>query len=103
MPNRLSADGVAVARKAEVVRKPDFARRDRHVDCPHGLVRAPPPGPAIPVVPIPMSAPKRRAAPSAIASATSRLTAPRDSMRSGGTPSSLVFDSFPYATTPPRK
>ena len=43
---------------------------------PTGFSSLPPPGPAIPVMPIPSSAPKRAIAPSASAAATSGETAP---------------------------
>jgi SHS family lactate transporter-like MFS transporter len=68
---------------------------------PTGLSSVPPPGPAIPVIAIAVSAAKRLNAPSAIASATGSDTAPFAAIRSGSTPSSSVFASFAYATTLP--
>ena len=55
---------------------------------PTGLVGVAPPGPAIPVVAIERLTPARASAPSAIASATSLLTAPTRSSSAAETPSS---------------
>ncbi len=61
---------------------------------PTGLSCEPPPGPAIPVMAIPTSAPRRSAAPSASARATSSETAPCAAISSSGTPASSVFAAF---------
>ena len=68
---------------------------------PTGFSGDPPPGPAMPVMPIPMSAENRAAAPEARAAATSGDTAPTRAMRSGSTPACSTFASFEYTTTPP--
>ena len=52
------------------------------------------PGPAIPVMPTPTSTPAARRAPSAIAAATSRDTAPWRSRRAASRPSSSTFARF---------
>ena len=52
---------------------------------PTGFSGVPPPGPATPVMPTPTAAPKRAAAPSASAAATSGETAPWRSISSAGT------------------
>ena len=61
---------------------------------PTGLPGVPPVGPAMPVVEMPYVAPVARRTPSAICSATLRLTAPYRFRLSGSTPSSAVFTSF---------
>src|SRR6476646_11956682 len=68
---------------------------------PTGFSALPPPGPAIPVIAIAVSAPNRLSAPAAIASATGSDTAPWVSIRCGSTPSSSLLASFEYDTTPP--
>ena len=68
---------------------------------PTGLSSVPPPGPAIPVIATDVSAPSRRSAPRAIAAATSEDTAPCSAISAGSTPSSAIFASLAYATTPP--
>src|SRR5580692_4128946 len=61
---------------------------------PTGFSGVPPPGPAIPVIPTPSVAPARFRMPSARARAASGLTAPFDSINSGGTPARVVFKSL---------
>jgi hypothetical protein len=61
---------------------------------PTGFSGVPPPGPAIPVMPIPMSAEKRAAAPAARAAATSGETAPTEAISSAGTPAWAILASF---------
>ena len=61
---------------------------------PTGFSSVPPPGPAIPVIPIPTCAPKRSRAPSASAAATSGETAPCAAISSAGTPASAVLASL---------
>ena len=58
---------------------------------PTGFSSVPPPGPAMPVMPIPTSAPKRARAPSASAAATSGETAPWRSISSAGTSASAIL------------
>ena len=67
---------------------------------PTGLSAVPPVGPAIPVVATTTSTPLRSRSPSAMARATSSLTAPCLSISASGTPSSSTFARFEYATTP---
>ena len=55
---------------------------------PTGFSFVPPPGPAMPVIPTPTSAPNRPIAPSASARATSADTAPWRAISSAGTPAS---------------
>src|SRR5262245_5734632 len=59
-----------------------------------GFSGVPPPGPEMPVVATPRSAPKRRRAPSAIARATGSDTAPCRSRSSRGTPSRDSLAAF---------
>jgi coenzyme Q-binding protein COQ10 len=61
---------------------------------PTGFVAVPPPGPATPVTDTAISARECFSAPSAIARATSALTAPCSSIRSAGTPINSVFASL---------
>src|SRR3954447_6480522 len=68
---------------------------------PTGFSGVPPPGPAIPVTPIPTSAPKRDRAPSASAAATCVLTAPYVASISDGTPTSASLAELAYDATPP--
>ena len=60
-------------------------------------------GPATPVTDNPISAPEVLRIPSAMASATSSLTAPYFRIRVGETSKRLFFASLLYATTPSRK
>ena len=69
---------------------------------PTGLAGVPPSGPAMPVMPTPMSASAIARMPSAMARATGSLTAPWASSRAGGTRSTVVLTSLAYATTPCR-
>ena len=84
---RAVADVRAVARQpvARVIRSPSRELTEKHT-IPTGFSSVPPPGPAMPVIPIPRSAPKRAEAPSASASATSVETAPKRSISSASTP-----------------
>ena len=84
------------------MRSPDMAATEKHTR-PTGFSSVPPSGPAIPVIPIPKSAPKRPAAPKASASATSSETAPTRSIDPGSTPTRCDFASLEYATMPPAK
>ena len=59
---------------------------------PTGLASVPPSGPAMPVMPMPTSAPLRARMPAAIACATGSLTAPCVSRSAGSTPSRSIFD-----------
>ena len=61
---------------------------------PTGFSAEPPPGPAIPVIPTAVSAPKRASAPSAIARATGSDTAPWSSISAASTPSSATLASL---------
>ena len=61
---------------------------------PTGFSGVPPPGPAMPVMPIPYCAPKRARAPSASAAATSGETAPWRSISAGGTAASATLASL---------
>src|SRR5271165_803416 len=69
---------------------------------PTGFSSLPPPGPATPVTAIAHDARRCACTPTAIAVATSALTAPCCSMRSGATSRKSSFASFAYETTPPR-
>lgn len=71
-----------------------FRRGDGHPDRPDGFTGRAAVGPAMPVVEMPYVAPVARRTPSAICSATLRLTAPYRFRLSGSTPSSAVFTSF---------
>ena len=81
-PGQLHRAGAAARRRGPATEKQTW---------PTGLASVPPPGPATPVMPTPMSAPSRARAPSASASATSVDTAPTRSMSAGSTPASSVF------------
>jgi hypothetical protein len=59
---------------------------------PTGLSGVPPSGPAMPVTPMPMSAPDLDRIPSAMAAATGSLTAPCAARRASGTSSNSIFD-----------
>ena len=82
------------------IRAPPRSATDRQT-VPTGLASLPPPGPAIPVIPIPRSAPRRSIAPSASATATSGETAPWRSIRPASTPASATLASFEYTVSPP--
>ena len=88
-----------VIRSEKVPSGPDTAIQT----VPTGLSGVPPAGPATPVVALPYTEPVARRTPSAICSATGRLTAPKRSRSPPFTPSNERFTSFEYATTPPRK
>ena len=68
---------------------------------PTGFASEPPPGPAMPVMPIPKSAPSRDRAPADSAVATSGETAPCASISAAGTPANAVLASLEYTTSPP--
>src|SRR5919201_1966115 len=57
----------------------------------------------MPVMPIPIAAPRRSRAPRASAPATTDETAPWPWMTSGATSARIVFASFEYTTAPPLK
>ena len=61
---------------------------------PTGFEGVPPPGPAMPLVAMAISAPNFREAPLAIASATGIETAPLSAMREASTSSRLVLTSL---------
>ena len=85
-----------------VIRGPR-ARRPRSTRSRRASPRYRRPGPAIPVTPTPKSAPKRSAAPSASASATSVETAPNRSISVASTPASATFAAFEYDDHPAQK
>ena len=70
---------------------------------PIGFSTLPPSGPAIPVIPIPSSAPAFSRAPRARASATFALTAPCASRSAALTPTSSTLARFEYVTKPRSK
>lgn len=96
---------VLAAQRSErhLEREGAFGARYGHPDRADRLVGVPPEGPATPVVAMPYTEPVARRTPSAICSATGRLTAPKRSRSPPFTPSNERFTSFEYATTPPRK
>ena len=84
-----------------VVAAPSAANATKTV--PTGFSLVPPPGPAIPVVAKANVAFASFRAPSAIARATSSLTAPCSEMRRGSTPNILVLASLEYVMYAARK
>ena len=65
-----------------------------------GFSGVPPPGPAMPVIPTPKSAPAARRTPSAISAATCGETAPNCSRVSCFTPKTRSFTSLAYVQAP---
>lgn len=70
---------------------------------PTGFSGEPPVGPAIPVIASASSTSHARRTPSAIAAATSELTAPCARSVSSSTPTSRAFALFAYVIAPPTK
>ena len=98
--SRTAARSPGTRRVRSISASPD-RRATQMQTVPTGLSGVPPPGPAIPVMPIPRDAPNREAAPAASAAATSADTAPYRAMSDGGTSANAALASLEYATTPP--
>ena len=84
----------AAAREPTVRSSASAADETTEQTVPTGLSLVPPPGPAMPVIPIPMSAPSRDRAPADSAVATSGETAPWAAINSAGTPANAVLASL---------
>ena len=81
------------SRVLRVIRAPSEENTEKQTS-PTGFSSVPPPGPAMPVTPMPISAPNRSAAPEASASATSVETAPYRSISARSTPTISDLASF---------